>query len=287
MMKALRLALACAIAVWAALRFGAAPSSSAGDWNLDPAADWRSSLPAAPKVPEAAPAPAAQGGGASAGQFDSYTFSLEWLPEFCATQHGDECASLSAGQWAAKNLSLHGMWPDKANDPSHSYSYCGVPSSVRSLDHKDSWCQMPSPGISAGTMNGLSGVMPGTTSCLQNHEWYKHGSCSGMAADAYFAEAAALTAKFSTTAPGRFITANVGKTVNAEDLLAAFESEFGAGSRKFASLRCGNSGGQTLFAEIRLALSPKLGSPDELGRMLLPSGGGNCPASFVINLPGR
>jgi ribonuclease T2 len=259
------------------------------DWNKpDPASAWWNELPAATlAAPAAAPVQEAAAGlsGPAAGQFDTYVFSLEWIPEFCETQQGDECAGMTPDRWDAKNLSLHGLWPDQSRDTSHSYGYCGVPPSVKALDNKASWCRMPAPGISEGTLRTLSDYMPGTVACLQNHEWYKHGTCSGLAADDYFARASALTAQFAAMAPGRFITANVGKTVNGADLLAAFESAFGAGSGRLAALRCAKVRGQDMLAEVRLSLKPALGASDDLGSLLLPAGPGSCPASFLIDPP--
>lgn len=221
----------------------------------------------------------------AAGQFDSYVLALEWLPQFCATTPAVECGKITPDSWEAQNLSLHGLWPDKKGDTQHTYAYCDVDPAVIALDNKKSWCRMPPPGISDSTMQTLSGYMPGVAACLENHEWYKHGSCSGLSADDYFSRMSALAVKFAATAPGRFITANVGQTVAAEALFAAFDAEFGADGRRFANLNCKKAGGKDMLAEVRLSLAVKLLPANQLSRMLLPAPAGNCPAAFLILSP--
>jgi ribonuclease T2 len=143
---------------------------------------------------------------------------------------------------------------------------------------------MPAPGISGGVMSRLTQVMPGTASCLQNHEWYKHGSCSGFTPDDYFSQAAALVEQVASGALGRFISSHVGRTVSASDLLTAFESDFGSGSRRYVSLSCTKGRGASLLLDVRLHLSNPLRPASELSKMLLPTAGsGNCPSSFLID----
>lgn len=249
--------------------------------------DWRSQLPPADGVPgiraTVVRGPAGPGG-PQAGQFDAYVLALSWFPQFCRTKDAPECGTLSPERWEGRNLALHGLWPNKENDPSHSYGYCGVSPETRALDKRDTWCRLPPFGLSGSELAALSTYMPGTQSCLQNHEWYKHGSCSGLDAGDYFALAAGITAKFASTAPGRFITENVGRTVTLRDFLAAFEAEFGRGSGRSAGLRCANADGRPMLAELRLELSATLRRPEELDRSLLPSDG-NCPESFLILAP--
>jgi ribonuclease T2 len=267
----------------------AALPAAAQNWNQDPASHWRSSLSVAPAAPSAALVRTPSDGGA-AGQFDTYVFSLQWAAAFCEGKPAlPECADRTPGRFSAKNLTIHGLWPDKANDTAHTYGYCGVDASVRALDKAATWCRMPGLNLASETMSRLTEIMPGAASCLQNHEWYKHGSCSGYTPDEYYARAAGLVTFVSTTKFGRFLSTNTGRTVTADALLAAFESEFGSGSRNLVSLNCTKSGGADLLLDVRLKLSQPLRPAAELGKMLLPGGGtGNCPGTFKIDeLPAR
>lgn len=259
--------------------------ASALNWNQgDPVSQWKSSVSAAPAAPVAAAARPPAGDGGVAGEFDSYVFSLEWTPAFCEGKPGlPECSS-GSGRFDAKNLALHGLWPNVDADASHSYGYCGVGADVRALDRAATWCRMPAPGVSGGVMSRLSPLMPGTASCLQNHEWYKHGSCSGLSPDAYFSRASDLVEFVATTNFGRFLSAHAGETVTAEDALAAFEKDFGPGSRGKVALLCTKAGSAALLLDVRMNLAKTPRPASELGRMLLSAAGkGNCPASFKLD----
>lgn len=263
----------------------AALPAAALNWNQDPAAQWKSSLSAAPAAPSAILARPPSGGGGAAGQFDSYVFSVEWTAAFCEGKPGlPECADRDPNRFSAKSLALHGLWPDQAGDASHTYGYCGVDAATQALDRGPTWCKMPAPGVSDAVMSRLKPMMPGTASCLQNHEWYKHGSCSGLTPDAYFTQASALVAFVATTNFGRYLAANSGKTVTADAVLAAFETDFGAGSRSMVSLSCTKARGSDMLLDVRMKLSQPLRPAAELGKMLQPGvGKGNCPASFLLD----
>lgn len=260
--------------------------AAALNWDQgDPAAHWRSALSAAPAAPAAVLVRPPAGEGGVAGQFDSYVFTLQWAAAFCETRPGlPECRDRDRDRFSARNLTLHGLWPERAGDPAHAYGYCGVDDATRALDRAATWCRMPGLGLSNQTMSRLSEVMPAAASCLHHHEWYKHGSCSGFTPEDYFTRASALVTFVAGTSFGRFLTANTGKTVSADALLAAFERDFGAGSRTAVTLTCAKARGAFLLVDVRLKLAHPLRPANELGKMLLPSGGaGNCPSSFELD----
>jgi ribonuclease T2 len=271
---------------FAILMILAALPAAALNWNqADPASQWKSSLSAAPAAPAAILSRPPSGGGGVAGQFDSYVLTLQWSAAFCETRPNlPECGDRDPDRFSAKNLTLHGLWPEKAGDSTHAYGYCGVDDATRALDRAATWCRMPALDLSSPTRSRLAEVMPAVASCLQNHEWYKHGSCSGFTPDSYFSQASALVAHVAGTSFGRYLSANTGRTVTADALLAAFERDFGAGSRGMVRLTCAKAGGADLLTDVRLKLTHPLRPADELGKMLLPGGGkGNCPASFKLD----
>lgn len=234
------------------------------------------------------------GGGASTdltpGKFDYYVFALSWQPAFCES-HKDkkECASQTGERYDAKNLALHGLWPNKRGDKQHKYAYCRVSSKIKGLDNPESWCKMPKLNLTDETANNLAIYMPGYASCLQNHEWYRHGSCSGLKADDYFEVAYTLDSKIADTNFGKFISNNVGKTVTSDNMLEEFEKDFGAGSRKYINLYCDRAKGSAMLSEVRIYLKkqlPKNGLME--GSFALPdkSERGNCPDSFLVDTAG-
>jgi ribonuclease T2 len=102
------------------------------------------------------------------GQFDFYVLSLSWSPSFCA-EAAERNGGRSAGpQCAARPYSfvVHGLWPQYDN---------GFPE----------YCQQPSPRLYRGIVSSMLDLMPAPH--LIFNEWDKHGTCSGLGAQAYFA----------------------------------------------------------------------------------------------------
>jgi len=227
------------------------------------------------------------GNTAVAGKFDSYVFSLSWQPTFCETKPDKkECVSQTPDRYDAKNLILHGLWPNKNADTHHKYGFCGVKSSVRKLDKASTWCKMPAPDLSDETKNTLAQYMPGVDSCLERHEWHKHGTCSGIEADNYFTLASSLVSKVDDTNFNKYISNNIGNTININDLLAEFEKDFGRGSNSYVNLFCEKVNNVSMLSEVRMYLSKDLSAEGQIKDFLIkPSGGekGNCPQDIFID----
>lgn len=189
-----------------------------------------------------------------AGQFDYYVFSLSWQPAFCAS-HPDkkECISETPQRFDSQNMALHGLWPSVKGDKHHRYAYCGVSKRIKQQDDNDQWCQMPFPDIQQSTFEKLGEVMPGCQSCLQNHEWYKHGVCSGIRADDYFATSTRLAQSIAEANLGRFVTDNIGKNVRLGDIQAAAAQDFGDKSNMIRFI-CEHG----MLSEVRLYLDKTL-----------------------------
>jgi ribonuclease T2 len=97
--------------------------------------------------------------------FDYYVLSLSWSPEHCAepTGHGDTQQCASTRHFA---FVLHGLWPQFASGYPESCSHSPLSSAVR---------------------NSMLDIMPSAT--LVEHEWERHGTCSGLPQDEYFEKA--------------------------------------------------------------------------------------------------
>lgn len=99
---------------------------------------------------------------AAAGPFDHYVLALSWSPQHCAstkTRPGDtQCATGRRFGFVA-----HGLWPQHEKGWPE---FCGG----RALD--------------ASLVEGMLDIMPSRE--LVRHQWKKHGTCSGLAAAAYF-----------------------------------------------------------------------------------------------------
>lgn len=221
------------------------------------------------------------------GDFDYYILALSWQPAFCETKaYKPECASQNNGRFDATNFVLHGLWPNQNDDPSHTFAYCGQSNDIINTDKASDWCELPDLPLSTAVESDLNIFMPGAESCLDYHEWYKHGSCADMSADTYFSLSNGLVASFAQTAFNQYVASQIGSEVSRSDLLNRFEDEFGAGSDDYLSLRCDEVNGTSLLSEIRLALKQDLAELDDFSEMFPEqnvSPQGNCPTQFVID----
>lgn len=97
--------------------------------------------------------------------FDYYLLTLSWAPQFCASnasaRTSDECNPNKH-----MGLVVHGLWPQYNNGK---------------------WPQdcASSPPVASATVTHMLPIMPGSS--LIQHEWAKHGTCSGLSVDDYFA----------------------------------------------------------------------------------------------------
>jgi ribonuclease T2 len=214
-----------------------------------------------------------------------YVLALNWQPAFCESNaRRPECRSLEPGDFAATNPTVHGLWPN--DRPDAGPTYCGIDAETRALDQPKSWCQLPEPELSGMTRAQLARTMPGAVSCLDRHEWIKHGTCAGVGAERYFGETIRLAAAIQASRFARAISANVGREVARERLIQAFEASFGAGSAKALALVCT---GRDL-AEIRIALRASALEGELDGGDLYLDGGApesRCPASVHIDPAGQ
>lgn len=94
------------------------------------------------------------------GQFDYYVFSLSWSPEYCH-DHASARQCTVAKPYA---FIVHGLWPEytKGGYPQSCSREPGLVDPSKMLDI------MPDPNLIA-------------------HEWLKHGTCSGLDPEPYFA----------------------------------------------------------------------------------------------------
>ncbi len=215
-----------------------------------------------------------------------YVLALSWQPAFCES-HRDkpECRELDGGDFAAHHLALHGLWPN--DGPGEGPSYCGVWFTTKSNDRPRQWCELPEPEISPETRETLARVMPGTRSCLDRHEWIKHGTCAGIGDQAYFDGMLHLAAGVQATPLGQLIASHVGQDLERRQLIDAFEAAFGAGTGRALTLLC-EAGGY--LSEIRIALKPTA-LEGELGGDDLyldgPPPAGSCPGTVRIDPAGQ
>jgi len=159
------------------------------------------------------------------GLADANVLALSWLPGFCQTYGYEkgkpECLHLSKSEFAASHLVLHGLWPNQASCGQR-YGFCGV-------EEKTNHCDYAPLELGAPVAYLLSEMMPSYAegSCLERHEWNKHGSCQTLTMDQYFDLAARLGQEMNQTPLGKLLTTHVGQQIELADLKRAVADAFG------------------------------------------------------------
>lgn len=166
-----------------------------------------------------------------AGQFDFYVLALSWSPGFCATPAGQR-DDLQCGPQRHFAFVLHGLWPQY---------------------EKSGWPQNCTTGAPDGAVvKTMLDIMPSTR--LVQHEWEKHGTCSGLSAQDYFEEAREAFQKVKIPEAYRAPLKQI--TVNPEEMRRAFTAanpEFG--EQGFAVM-CTNNG--RFLQEVRACFTKDL-----------------------------
>jgi ribonuclease T2 len=94
------------------------------------------------------------------GNFDYYAVALSWSPSYCATRNDpDQCAS-----GRRLGFVLHGLWPQYERGYPETCSSEKLPAHVK---------------------DQFGALFPSAR--LAEHEWKKHGTCSGLDPAGYFA----------------------------------------------------------------------------------------------------
>ena len=98
--------------------------------------------------------------------FDYFLLTLSWAPEFCATNPNGR-TSAECDPKKHMGLVVHGLWPQYDNGQ---------------------WPQdcASTPPVASATVDHMMPIMPGKQ--LIQHEWAKHGTCSGLSVQDYFGE---------------------------------------------------------------------------------------------------
>lgn len=123
-----------------------------------------------------------------AGDFDYYVLAFSWSPAFCASDAGrgkaGQCRDNAFG-WV-----VHGLWPQYAKARM-----------AKAGEGREPWPQYCAPvrPLPSALLRRHFCAMPDQQ--LMQCQWAKHGSCSGLEAEAYFAAIADLRQRFILPLP--------------------------------------------------------------------------------------
>ncbi|WAJ30111.1 ribonuclease T2 family protein [Antarcticirhabdus aurantiaca] len=213
------------------------------------------------------PPPSPPGTPAREGLSGEVVLAASWQLAFCETKpRAAECRTGSG----PVRFSLHGLWPRG--------EYCGV-EELAGLP----WAELPEPDLTLAERAALEAVMPGVASGLHRHEWAKHGTCSGLDADTYYAEAIRLVEVLNASPVAALFAENLGDRLDAGAVRQAFDAAFGRGAGRRVMLDCARDGRRTLVGELRINLRYGATSDTSLPALLAaaaPAPDG-CPGGIV------
>lgn len=197
---------------------------------------------------------------------------VTWAPSLCKVEPSNSgCRSGHVGSMGQAFV-LHGLWPQPSTE-----QYCDVPR--RTPDRSRKPVSLP-PDL----QRNLKAMMS-DSAIMTTHEWYAHGTCSGVAPPEYFGLAVRLAEEAGTVLDPVFEQA-AGRRVSSSSVRQAFDTRFGAGAGKRVGLTCRDaSGAGSLAYEVRLSLptvvelhqqAPSLGEALAKGPAV-PAGCGQAP----------
>jgi ribonuclease T2 len=165
------------------------------------------------------------------GQFDFYVLALSWSPSFC--KEAEERGRDSREQCGARPYSfvVHGLWPQYER---------GFP--------RD--CQVPPPRLNRNIASSMLDLMPAPR--LVYNQWDRHGTCSGLAPQAYFD--LVRKARAAVTIPQAYAAPTSTLTVTPDEVEEAFVKANLGLTRAGVAVICSG----TRLSEVRICMTKDL-----------------------------
>lgn len=187
------------------------------------------------------------------GDFDFFVLALSWSPDYCASNGGDDPQQCSIGK--KLDFVLHGLWPQYDNGYPIFCSTETLPD-----DLKDEF----------------SGLYP--SEALFDHEWEKHGTCTGLTPEGYLLWSQEL--KESVMIPAAFNSPEEPFRTDAEGLKASFMQVNAEFNEDSFAVYCSGSG---RFLKELFVCFAKDGSPTDCGSDLHNKASKSCgQADFLV-----
>jgi ribonuclease T2 len=168
------------------------------------------------------------------GEFDYYVLSLSWSPSFCedAQERGNNGRSRQA-QCGGRPFSfvVHGLWPQYER---------GYPE----------YCDRSKEWLDRNIMTSMLDLMPAPG--LIFNEWKKHGTCSGLAARAYFETI--RKARAAVKIPEEYLQLSDTKMVTPAEIEDAFVKVNPGLSTQAMAVTCN----RTRLSEVRICMGKDL-----------------------------
>jgi ribonuclease T2 len=164
------------------------------------------------------------------GQFDFYVLALSWSPTYCEEQSDDDGMQCNSGR--PFSFVVHGLWPQNERGWPQ---FCDTSFGER---------------IERRIADQMLDIMPARD--LVFHQWRKHGVCSGLSPDDFFA----LTrqAKQAVTIPAAYKALSTYQSVAVRDVEAAFIAANPGLTANGIAVTCSNR----FLREVRICLDKSL-----------------------------
>jgi len=150
-----------------------------------------------------------------------YVFAYSWTPEFCYGQATYAGCKDPQSYWGSY-FTLHGLWPQYTNGGYP--ATCTTETFNSSIPISIGWSDMTQYWPNVQYLETDSNY-----DSFWEHEWTKHGTCSGLTQFEYFQNTLNLIKSFGTP---KSVTAAVGGTISA----ASLRNDFGGS--EYVSLQC-------------------------------------------------
>ncbi|MEI7913720.1 MAG: ribonuclease T(2) [Mycobacteriaceae bacterium] len=166
---------------------------------------------------------------------------LTWGPSLCQVEKSNAGCRSGHVDKLGGTFILHGLWPQPQTE-----QYCGVPRQMPDRARKP----VTLPGDLAAELESIMS----DSDRMTTHEWYAHGTCSGVDPGRYFGIATELTTQADRVLRPVFNRA-VGQRLSSRSVREAVDAALGAGSGKRVSMSCRKAGdGTDIVYEVRLSL---------------------------------
>jgi ribonuclease T2 len=168
---------------------------------------------------------------------------VTWGPSLCKVEPSNSGCRSGHVRSMGQTFVLHGLWPQPSTE-----QYCDVPKRTSDRDRKPV-------ALPPDLQTDLKAIMS-DSALMTTHEWYAHGTCSGVTPPDYFGVAATLADQAGAVLDPIFTKAS-GQSVSSRSVRAAFDARFGAGAGKRVGLTCRDaSGAGSVMYEVRLSIPP-------------------------------
>jgi ribonuclease T2 len=163
-------------------------------------------------------------------EFDFYVLALSWSPSYCEAEgEGANPQQCSSGRPYA--FVVHGLWPQFER---------GFPSD----------CPTDAPRVADEVVRSLNDIMP--SAGLIGHQWRRHGSCTGLTAEDYFATLRAARQKVAI--PAAYQRLERHETVAAR----AVEQAFLQSNQELMANGVATTCDRRYFREVRICMTKSL-----------------------------